>query len=62
MNDAQYTEILDDFCFEIDKAIRDLLESDEDAPTEEAIREVVNGMILGEDEETQAEIRKRYRI
>lgn len=62
MNDVQYNEILEDFCAEIDQAIRSLFESDIDAPVEEAIREVVNGMILGEDEETQIEIRKRYRI
>ena len=62
MNDAQYTQTLDDFCIEIDQAIRAIFKSDIDAPVEDVIREVVNGMILGEDEETQIEIRKRYRI
>lgn len=62
MNDTQYTKALDDFCVEIDQAIRAFLESDNDAPVEDAIREVVNGMLLGEDEDTQIEIRQRYRI
>jgi hypothetical protein len=38
------------------------MSEDADAPVEEAIREVVEGMILGEDPETQDEIRRRYRI
>lgn len=62
MNDVQHSEELDDFCAEIDQAIRTFLESDSDAPVEEAIREVVNGMLLGEDEDTQIEIRARYKI
>jgi hypothetical protein len=62
METTQYTETLDDFCVEIDKAIQTLMSEDADAPVEEAIREVVEGMILGEDLETQDEIRRRYRI
>ena len=59
---VQNPETLDDFCVEIDEAIRTLMSEDADAPVEEAIREVVEGMILGEDPETQDEIRRRYRI
>jgi hypothetical protein len=62
MSNSNYTETLDDFCVEIDKAIQTLMSEDVDAPVEEAIREVVEGMILGEDPETQDEIRRRYRI
>jgi hypothetical protein len=62
MDTTQNPETLDDFCVEIDKAIQTLMSEDADAPVEEAIREVVEGMILGEDPETQDEIRRRYRI
>jgi hypothetical protein len=62
MDTTQNPETLDDFCVEIDEAIRTLMSEDADAPVEEAIREVVEGMILGEDPETQDEIRRRYRI
>lgn len=62
MDTTQNPETMDDFCVEIDEAIRTLMSEDADAPVEEAIREVVEGMILGEDPETQDEIRRRYRI
>jgi len=62
MNANKYEQILDDFCNEIDKVIVEILREDANAPTDEVVREVVNGMILGEDEETQAEIRRRYKI
>lgn len=62
MDSTQHTDILDDFCAEIDRAIASQLELYRDSPIEDVIREVVNGMLLGEDEDTQIEIRQRYRI
>lgn len=60
--DDEREQTLDDFCFEIDKAIVEILSEDASAPTDDVIREVVNGMILGEDEDVQIEIRRRYKI
>lgn len=60
--DNEREQTLDDFCCEIDKVIVEILREDASAPTDDVIREVVNGMILGEDEDVQIEIRRRYKI